>query len=237
MVIRSCCLKHAILETIRAGRKREQFVRYWLGAGRGGFGISPSECLEPSFYCMSLKYVTLPEKVYQEGIGIVTSTVPMKPKRFANVKTTNYLPNALMVAEAERSGNWGGIWVTDKGHLAEFATCNVGLVLEDRTLTVPPFDLTLAGISVQRAMELAQTKLGWKVDQRIVSVNEAKQSKEMFALGGAYTTIPIVRWDGALVGDGKVGQHAKMLRGAQLRDLEDGWGDKGQLELVEGLGQ
>ena len=27
-------------------------IRYWLGAGQGGFGISPLECLEPSFYCM-----------------------------------------------------------------------------------------------------------------------------------------------------------------------------------------
>lgn len=28
------------------------FVRYWLSAGRGGFGLSGNECLGSAFYCI-----------------------------------------------------------------------------------------------------------------------------------------------------------------------------------------
>ena len=33
-------------------------VRFWLGGGRGNFGLSPKECLGTSFYCIM---TTLPE--------------------------------------------------------------------------------------------------------------------------------------------------------------------------------
>ena len=29
------------------------YVRFWLSAGRGGFGLSPLECESPTFYCMA----------------------------------------------------------------------------------------------------------------------------------------------------------------------------------------
>lgn len=78
-------------------------VKYWLGAGRGGFGLSGAECLGPTFYC----------QVYIEPVGDVdgeraltvkTSEVPIKPSFFANVKSNNYLPNALNVMDAQADG-------------------------------------------------------------------------------------------------------------------------------------
>ena len=36
-------------------------IRYWLGAGQGGFGISPLECLQPSFYCMVYQNRDVPD--------------------------------------------------------------------------------------------------------------------------------------------------------------------------------
>lgn len=58
-------------------------MRFWLGGGRGGFGISPSECLNTSFYCMvtTLKEgnpLHGPRDTYLEGRKVKTSTVPMK---------------------------------------------------------------------------------------------------------------------------------------------------------------
>lgn len=50
--------------------------------------------------------------VYEKGVKVITSTVPMKAKLFANVKTTNYLPNALTVVEAESKG-----WIRSSGTL------------------------------------------------------------------------------------------------------------------------
>lgn len=76
-------------------------MRYWLGAGRGGFGISPLECLQTSFYCMVYKAPPLdPTK----GWTVKTSPVPIKDPYFATLKSTNYLPNALVALDAQLEG-------------------------------------------------------------------------------------------------------------------------------------
>lgn len=32
------------------------YVRFWLSAGRGGFGLSSAECESPAFYCMAYSH-------------------------------------------------------------------------------------------------------------------------------------------------------------------------------------
>lgn len=78
-------------------------VRYWVSAGRGGFGLSPVECLNSTFYVM----VTEPNPDQPDpvkGWKVKTSPIEAKSPYFASVKSTNYLPNALCVLEAELSG-------------------------------------------------------------------------------------------------------------------------------------
>ena len=78
-------------------------VKYWLGAGRGGFGLSGAECLGPTFYCQV--YTTPVGDIDSErALTVKTSEVPIKPPYFAGVKSNNYLPNALNVMDAQADG-------------------------------------------------------------------------------------------------------------------------------------
>ncbi len=78
-------------------------VKYWLGAGRGGFGLSGAECLGPTFYCQV--YTTpVGDLDSERALTVKTSEVPIKPSFFANVKSNNYLPNALNVMDAQADG-------------------------------------------------------------------------------------------------------------------------------------
>ena len=79
------------------------YVRYWLGAGRGGFGLSPRECVAPSFYVMVYQAPEDPNR-HLSGWRIKTSKVPVKDPYFATLKSNNYLANALVVMDAEASG-------------------------------------------------------------------------------------------------------------------------------------
>lgn len=82
-------------------------MRFWLGGGRGGFGISPRECERASFYCI---VTTLPEGSatlapggdYLRGRRVKTTSVPVKDPFFAGIKSNNYLANVLSVVEAEK---------------------------------------------------------------------------------------------------------------------------------------
>ena len=90
-------------------------VRYWAGAGPGGFAISSTECLRSSFYCICF---TPPDyKPFREvfdgsedefphlkGWNVISSTVPVKDPYFSTIKSNNYLPNVLCKMDAESRG-------------------------------------------------------------------------------------------------------------------------------------
>src|SRR5262249_56213003 len=93
---------------------------------------------------------------YTEGVKVITSTVPIKPPFFARVKSTNYLPNALVIMEAKDHGADNGVFIDHRGMLGESSNMNVACVTHDRVLWHPAFDAILTGITVQRALHLAQ---------------------------------------------------------------------------------
>ena len=79
-------------------------MRYWLSVGRGGFALSPRECIEPTFYVMAYTRDEEPPAAHTKGLRVHSSPVPAKDAFSATVKSTNYLLNALNVWTAEEEG-------------------------------------------------------------------------------------------------------------------------------------
>jgi 4-amino-4-deoxychorismate lyase len=208
-------LRQIIIDTAAASRQRDASVRYWLSAGPGGFGLAPGECVSSSFYVMIFRAQPEPERSYTEGVKVVTSTVPIKPPFFARVKSTNYLPNALVIMEAKDHGADNGIFIDHRGMVGESSNMNVACVTHDRVLWHPAFDAILTGITVQRVLQLAQ-RLVEQGDLRAIKVAElpvaeARTAAEMLMLGSSIKVAPVVQWDGHPIGDGKPGPITKKL--------------------------
>jgi 4-amino-4-deoxychorismate lyase len=208
-------LRQIILDTAAASARREASVRYWLSAGPGGFALGPAECVRSSFYVIVFKPETYPESYYTSGIKVVTSTIPIKPPFFAKVKSTNYLPNVLVVVEAKELGADNGIFVDAEGKVAEGSNMNVAFVTTERVLLHPRFDAVLSGITVQRMLELAQRLVeeGPLKDVVVtdVTVAQGKAAAEMLLLGSSIKVAPVVQWDSRPIGDGKPGPIARRL--------------------------
>ena len=208
-------LRQIIIDTAAAGTQRDASVRYWLSAGPGGFGLAPTECVGSSFYVIVFQGENYPDHFYSEGVKVVTSTVPVKPPFFARVKSNNYLPNVLVVLEAKDRGADNGIFIDERGMVAEGSVMNVAFVTKDRVFRHPPFDAILSGITVQRMFQLAQ-RLVEQGDLREVvvadvPVAEGRRAAEMILLGSTIKVAPVVQWDGQPIGDGKPGPIAKKL--------------------------
>jgi 4-amino-4-deoxychorismate lyase len=208
-------LRQIVIDTAAASRQREASVRYWLSAGPGGFGLASGECVGSSFYVIVFSAELYPESYYTQGLKVVTSTVPIKPPFFARVKSTNYLPNVLVVLEAKDRGADNGIFIDERGMVAEGSNMNVAFVTRDRVLRHPRFDSILSGLTVQRVLQLARrlVEQGDLKDIRIadVPVEEARAAAEMMLTGSSIEVAPVVEWDGRPVGDGKPGPIAKKL--------------------------
>jgi 4-amino-4-deoxychorismate lyase len=210
-------LRRIILDTAAASGKRDGSVRYWLSAGPGGFGLGPAECVGSSFYVVIFKQDFYPESYYREGVKVVTSKVPIKPPFFARTKSTNYLPNALVVLEAKDQGADNGIFIDDRGMVAESSNMNVAFVTRERVFRHPPFDGVLPGITIQRVLEFARrlVQQGELKEIQIgdVPVAEGHEAAEMMLIGSSIKVAPVVQWDGQAIGDGKPGRLTmKLLR-------------------------
>jgi len=208
-------LRQIIIDTAAASRQRDASVRYWLSAGPGGFGLAPGECVGSSFYVMIFRAQPEPERFYTEGVKVVTSTVPIKPPFFARVKSTNYLPNALVIMEAKDHGADNGIFIDHRGLVGESSNMNVACVTHDRVLRHPAFDAILTGITVQRVLQLAE-RLVESGDLRAIqvadlSVADARGAAEMLMFGSSIKVAPIVQWDGQPIGNGQPGPIAQKL--------------------------
>ena len=208
-------LRQIILDTAAASGHLEGSVRYWLSAGPGGYGLGPAECTGSSFYVIVFKQEAYPESYYSEGIKVVTSQIPIKPPLFARIKSTNYLPNVLVVLEAKDRGADNGIFIDQHGMVAESSNMNVAFVTQDRVFRHPPFDAILSGITIQRVLQFAErlVRQGELKEIRLadIPVNEGRQAAEMMLIGSSIKVAPVVQWGAQPIGDGRPGPITKSL--------------------------
>jgi 4-amino-4-deoxychorismate lyase len=202
-------LRRIILSTAAASGQRDGALRYWLSAGPGGFGLGPAECVGSSFYVVVFKQEFYPETYYTQGVKVVTSSVPIKAPLFARTKSTNYLPNVLVVLEAKDKGADNGIFIDQRGMIAESSNMNVAFVTGDRVFRHPPFDAILSGITIQRVLEFARRLVRQGELQEVligdIPASEGRQAAEMMLIGSSIKVAPVVQWDGQPVGDGRPG--------------------------------
>lgn len=216
-------LRQIILDTAAASGQRDGSVRYWLSAGPGGFALGPAECIGSSFYVVVFKQEFYPESYYTEGVKVITSQIPIKPPLFARTKSTNYLPNVLVVLEAKERGADNGVFIDQRGRVAESSNMNVAFVTKDRVFRHPSFDAILSGITIQRILKLAERLVAQGDLEEIrlgdVSVSEGRQAAEMMLIGSSIKVAPVVQWDGQLIGDGKPGPITRKLLALWEEDL------------------
>jgi 4-amino-4-deoxychorismate lyase len=217
-------LRQIILDTAAASGRRDGSVRYWLSAGPGGFGLGPAECVASSFYVVVFKQDFYPESYYRDGIKVVTSKVPIKPPFFARTKSTNYLPNVLVVLEAKEKGADNGIFIDERGMVAESSNMNVAFVTRERAFRHPRFDGVLSGITIQRVLEFARRLVQQGELKEIhigdVPVAEGRQAAEMMLIGSSIKVAPVVQWDGQAIGDGQPGPITMKLLEMWNEDLQ-----------------
>jgi len=174
----------------------------------GDFLLSPRGCTGPAFYAVVIAAAAAATRRSQQNDGVkaITATVPMKHPFFAGIKSVNYLPNALALAEAEARGAYAPVWVDEEGCVAEGPTMNVAFVTAAGDLVLPAFDRVLGGCTAKRMLALAprlvEAGLLRGAGEARISADEARRCAEMMFVGSGLPVLPVVEWDGQPIGDG-----------------------------------
>ncbi len=123
-----------------------------------------------------------------------------------------YVNSALATDEARRAGHDEAIFLTEAGHVAEGATCNIFMVRNGTLYTPPPTDNILEGLTRAGILELAASELKMPVVERSIARSELYVCDELFFTGTAVEVAPIVSVDYRPVGNGQIGRFTDRLR-------------------------
>jgi branched-chain amino acid aminotransferase len=123
-----------------------------------------------------------------------------------------YVNSALASDEARRNGFDEAIFLNERGHVAEGATCNIFLVKNGKLITPPGTENILEGITRDCVTELARRELNLEVVERPVDRSELYVCDEVFFTGTAAEVAPVVQVDHRPVKSGAIGPVARQLR-------------------------
>ena len=145
-----------------------------------------------------------------KGANVIT--VPESRWGRCDIKTVSLLPNVLAKQAARESGAVEAWFVDELGLVTEGASSNAWIIDAAGSLRTRSTQANiLRGVTRTSLLDIA-AEIGLAIDQNAFTVEEAKQAKEAFITGAGALVLPVVKIDGAIIGNGKPGPVAKRLR-------------------------
>ena len=198
----------AVLQTVKMNKLDNAYIRLVVTRGEGDLGLDPRKCYKGSTIIIIADKIALyPEKLYREGLSIVTvPTVRNLPEALnPQIKSLNYLNNILAKIEAANSGSDEAIMLDSLGYVAECTGDNIFVVKNGHFYTPPQCMGTLRGITRDSVLDIAR-KNKIPAHEHVITRHEVYISDECFLTGTAAEIIPVVKVDGRVIGQGKPGK-------------------------------
>ena len=207
-------LMKATVETIRANKLRDCYVRLVVTRGVGNLGLNPRSCKKPTVIIIAGKIQVYPPELYTRGMDIVTVPTVRNLHSALNpaIKSLNYLNNILAKIEANNAGVEEAVMLNAEGFVAECTADNLFIIKNGEVFTPPNSAGALYGITRQTVIELAQTA-GLKVSEPNLTRYDLFNADECFLTGTGAEIMPVVKIDGRVIGTGKPGKLTRGLVG------------------------
>jgi len=168
-------LTEILIDTFSAAGLPRSLGRILLGRGPGGFGVDPAQSTGASLTVVVYEAPPPFMEAHPEGATAILSRIPPKSGGLAGVKTCNYIPNALMKAEANRAGVHFALGVDAEGFLSESFTENLAVIDEEGRLVTPPPLHHLAGTTLERVKSLA-------TQEGVICIERQLKPEELFGM-------------------------------------------------------
>ncbi len=203
----------AVLETLRANRHADAYIRplAWLGSGTIGLDVAP--LTQHYMVATMATQVHLAGKAARLGVSgwrrnPATSLPPLK-------LCGGYVNSVLAKREAKQRGFDEALFVDAEGVVVECTGANVFMV-RNGSITAASHPDALDGITRATLVELTGAH------SRPVTLEELRQADEVFVCGTAAEVAPIASLDDTVYGDNPLTRefqalYARIVRGAEPR--------------------
>jgi len=199
-------MMNATVETIRANKLRDCYVRLIVTRGIGTLGLNPRSCKKPCVIIIAGKIQVYPAELYARGMDIVTVPTVRNLHSAVNpaIKSLNYLNNILAKIEANNAGVEEAVMLNAEGFVSECTADNLFIIKNGVLLTPPNYAGALYGITRGTVMELAE-QLGVKVSETNLTRYDLFNADECFLTGTGAEIMPVIKIDERVIGSGKPG--------------------------------
>jgi branched-chain amino acid aminotransferase len=203
----------AVVDTCRANKLRDAYIRLVVTRGVGSLGLNPNRCKRPSVIIIADKIQLYPHGLYEQGMAIVTVPTTRNAHNAVNpaIKSLNYLNNILAKIEANIAGVEEAIMLNAQGYVAECTGDNIFLVKSGQLFTPPLSAGALYGITRRVVIEMAQ-EAGLPVSEPNLTRYDLYNADECFLTGTGAEVIPVVKIDGRVIGNGRPGPITRDLK-------------------------
>jgi len=205
-------MSKAVVNTLRANRLSDSYIRVVVSRGVGDLGLDPRKCTKPSVIIIAERIAIYPQEMYSNGLELITlSTRRNSPQSLdPNIKSLNYLNNILGKIECIRANVHEGLMLNMEGHVAEATADNIFIVRRGELVTPPISAGILDGITRTAVIELAEAR-GIRVREIQFNLYAVYNSEECFLTGTGAEVIPVIRVDGRTIANGVPGPMTAVL--------------------------
>lgn len=163
--------------------------------------------LKPNFF---LTVSEVSDGTKEKAKGIAVSTFPDWRWKRCDIKSLNLLPNVLASNDAARKGCAEAILV-DQADLITEGSGSAFFAVRGQTLQTAPLTANiLPSITREFAIKAARN-IGLIVFEESLTPAQAGGADELFLAVTTKDIVPVVKFDGTAIGDGKPGKYTKLI--------------------------
>ncbi|MGA1980273.1 MAG: aminotransferase class IV [Sedimentisphaerales bacterium] len=163
--------------------------------------------LKPNFF---LTVTELSDSREEKNKGIAASTHPDWRWKRCDIKSLNLLANVLARQDAAQKGCAEAILVDDAGLITEGAGSAFFAVFGQTLQTAPLTANILPSVTRKFVIEAAKN-IGLEIVEKSLTPQQARDADELFIAVTTKDVVPVVKFDGKVIGDGKPGRYTKLL--------------------------
>jgi branched-chain amino acid aminotransferase len=200
-------MSEAVLTTLRHNQLRDAYIRLLVTRGIGDLGLNPMNCPKPSIIVITEPTSTGQDAMSKPvGITTIICSIRRDPVDATSheVKSLNYMNSVLARWEAIEAGVSDAIMLDTQGFVSEATAENVFIVRKGQLATPSTNSAILHGVTRERVISIAKD-LGYSVEERRITPFELINSQELFLTGTLAEIVPVLKVNGRIIGDGKVG--------------------------------
>lgn len=215
------CTKEELLEIHRKLVAENSIVEglVYLQVSRGSDGdrdfVFPSDDTPPSLVLFTQNKPGLANsEASKKGVKIISIEDIRWGRR--DIKTVQLLYPSMGKMMAKKAGA-DDAWMVEDGYVTEGTSNNAYYVKDGVIVTRPLSNDILHGITRKAVLRMAK-EAQMKIEERLFTIDEAKEADEAFTTSASAFVMPVVEIDGVQLGDGTPGPIAKRLREIYLEE-------------------